>query len=104
MRVLENVIDQETRCTHYHTVLDVIAIKFACCGEYYPCYKCHDENADHPIQKWTKEMFDVQAILCGVCKTELTIHQYMNSNHCPSCNAKFNDGCIDHYPIYFDMD
>lgn len=104
MRVLGNVIDQETRCTHYHTVLDVIAIKFACCGEYYPCYKCHEENADHPIQKWPKEKFDVEAILCGVCKTELTIHQYMNTNHCPSCNAKFNDGCVNHYPIYFNID
>lgn len=36
-------IDNETRCTHYHTPLDIIAIKFKCCDKYYPCYKCHNE-------------------------------------------------------------
>ena len=51
-RVLGPTADDETRCVHYQTRLDVIAIRFACCGEYYPCNLCHEEAADHPAQTW----------------------------------------------------
>ena len=40
-------VDDESRCTHYHTPLDIIAIKFKCCNKFYPCYKCHNENENH---------------------------------------------------------
>ena len=42
--VAGNVIDSETRCAHYHTELDIIAIKFYCCDTYFPCYQCHEES------------------------------------------------------------
>ncbi len=61
-------IDNETRCTHYHTPLDIIAIKFKCCDKYYPCYKCHNEDVSHAIKRWSADEFDTKAILCGVCK------------------------------------
>lgn len=97
------MIDQQTRCTHYHSTSDVIAIKFKCCNQYYPCYQCHEEDADHASALWPLSDFNKKAILCGVCKTELTIHQYMNShNTCPHCETSFNPNCARHYHLYFD--
>lgn len=43
-KVYGATVDQETRCTHYNTPFDVIAIKFKCCHKYYPCFKCHNES------------------------------------------------------------
>ncbi|NIK76853.1 putative CHY-type Zn-finger protein [Paenibacillus castaneae] len=102
MDIYGPVIDNETRCIHYHTEKDIIAIKFKCCNRYYPCYKCHEEHADHSITQWPKEQFDEFAILCGCCHTELTIQQYMNTANCPHCGTFFNERCALHYPIYFE--
>ena len=49
------LVDEYTRCVHYHSLLDVIAIKFKCCGVYYPCYSCHEEEADHEHEVWKKD-------------------------------------------------
>ena len=38
------VLDEETRCAHYHSEIDRIAIKFYCCDTYFPCYECHEES------------------------------------------------------------
>lgn len=98
-------VDGQTRCVHYHSALDIIAIKFKCCGEYYPCYFCHEEEAGHAAEVWPKEAFNTKAILCGVCKTELTIEQYLSSsNECPYCKALFNPKCSHHYHLYFKQD
>ena len=40
-------VDHQTRCAHYHKDIDIIAIKFKCCGEWFPCFQCHAENASH---------------------------------------------------------
>jgi uncharacterized CHY-type Zn-finger protein len=102
IKVYGKLVDDETRCEHYHSPLDIIAIKFKCCDKYYPCYQCHEETADHPAQVWNKDEWDRKRILCGVCKTELTINEYMNSNdQCPNCKAAFNPNCSKHYPLYF---
>jgi len=103
MEIFGPVMDDETRCIHYHTNEDIIAIKFACCERYYPCYKCHEEHAQHAIKRWQQSQFHTRAILCGHCKQELTIHDYMQSSCCPQCNASFNARCANHYPIYFEM-
>lgn len=97
------VIDQQTRCVHYASPLDVVAIKFACCGEYYPCYRCHAEAAGHPAQVWPRTAFDTRAILCGVCRHELTIAEYLAARACPHCGAAFNPGCHGHLHHYFDL-
>lgn len=98
------IIDDQTRCEHYHSELDIIAIKFKCCRDYYPCFQCHEEVAGHQAQKWSKDERDEKAILCGVCKTELTINEYFHSgNICPSCNSHFNPKCNLHYHLYFEM-
>ena len=99
-----SIIDNETRCTHYHSALDIIAIKFKCCNDYYPCFECHAESTDHVSEKWKKEEWNNLAILCGVCKHELTINEYFNSNNsCPNCKAAFNPNCSRHYSLYFDV-
>jgi uncharacterized CHY-type Zn-finger protein len=103
VEVKGKIIDDQTRCIHWHSALDVIAIKFKCCGEYYPCYQCHEETANHKPKVWKKEEWGTKAILCGVCKEELTINEYLNSgNHCPNCLAYFNPNCSRHYHLYFE--
>lgn len=102
IKVYGPIVDNETRCTHYHSALDIIAIKFKCCGKYYPCFKCHNENEQHSIVKWSKNERDHKAILCGVCKNEMTIKTYMSVNHCPHCNSPFNENCSFHYHYYFE--
>jgi uncharacterized CHY-type Zn-finger protein len=98
------VIDEYTRCIHYHSELDVIAIKFKCCNEYYPCHKCHEEESDHQYEVWKKNEFDAKAVFCGVCKNEMTIHEYLScGNRCPKCRVAFNPGCSKHYHLYFEV-
>ncbi|HEU5139205.1 MAG TPA: CHY zinc finger protein [Bacillales bacterium] len=97
-------VDRHTRCKHYKTERDIVAIKFACCKTYYPCYQCHDEQADHPIIPWTKESFQEKAILCGNCGYELTINEYLGAEwSCPRCNEGFNPGCGNHLSLYFQL-
>jgi|SRR5690349_8605552 uncharacterized CHY-type Zn-finger protein len=100
--VLGRTVDDQTRCLHYHGPTDVIAIRFACCGAYYPCFECHHEAADHPARQWPAGRCDEKAILCGVCGTELTIATYQSVPACPSCDARFNERCRLHWPLYFD--
>ncbi len=98
------LIDEFTRCVHYHSPLDVIAIRFPCCHEYYPCFECHEEEAGHPAKTWSKDQFDEKAVLCGVCKNEMTIREYLHSeNVCSHCHSLFNPNCQNHYHLYFDM-
>lgn len=101
-RVLGPTVDDETRCIHYRTDLDVIAIRFACCGEFYPCHLCHAETADHPAQQWPVADRGEHAVLCGVCRATLTIADYLASDSCPRCAAAFNPGCALHAPLYFE--
>ena len=45
-------VGPETRCHHYDSDLDVIAIRFPCCGTFYPCYECHLAAANHEPERW----------------------------------------------------
>nr|WP_041072673.1 CHY zinc finger protein [Bacillus sp. OxB-1] len=95
-------VDEETRCVHYHTEIDRIAIKFHCCGIYYPCYECHQEIGCGQPDVWPKERFGDRAILCGACGHELTIAEYLEcKSECPQCSAPFNPGCKLHRHLYF---
>ena len=99
------VTDNQTRCSHYHTSLDIIAIKFKCCDTYYPCYQCHRESADHQANTWELSERGEKAILCGVCGHQLTIREYLESNNmCTSCQSSFNPNCKKHYHLYFKVD
>jgi uncharacterized CHY-type Zn-finger protein len=95
-------LDSKTRCAHYHSPQDVIAIKAPCCDEYWACHKCHEEMAEHKLEPWLKTDEEKLAVLCGECGTELTISEYKNSDsNCPACGAQFNEGCKLHWDIYF---
>ncbi|HEU0182405.1 MAG TPA: CHY zinc finger protein [Agromyces mariniharenae] len=95
-------VDDQTRCIHYRTELDVVAIRFACCGRYYPCHACHAESETHPARQWPRDAGGEHAILCGVCRTELTIDAYRATDVCPACGAAFNPGCRLHAHLYFE--
>ena len=97
-------VDEFTRCIHYHSPLDVIAIKFKCCDEYYPCHHCHEEEVNHAHKVWEKNEFDKKAVFCGICKNELTIHEYLAAaTYCPYCHTAFNPYCSKHYHLYFEI-
>lgn len=99
-----NVIDNETRCTHYHTERDRIAIKFYCCNTYFPCHLCHEEDGCGSLQVWPRNKFHQKAILCGACGTQLTIDDYLRGeNECPNCKAAFNPNCQLHESLYFEV-
>jgi uncharacterized CHY-type Zn-finger protein len=103
MKIKGETTDDQTRCVHYHSPLDIIAIKFKCCNEYYPCYFCHEAAAGHAVEVWPLSAFDTKAILCGVCKNEMSITEYKNSNYqCPNCKSLFNPKCVHHNHLYFE--
>ena len=95
-------LDPQTRCAHYHSALDIVAIRMRCCGVYYACKDCHDVLADHAIVVWPRAEWSAKAILCGACSAELSIESYLGGdNRCPSCRAGFNPGCRHHHRFYF---
>jgi len=102
MIVYGQTIDNQTRCIHYRTSTDVIAIKFYCCRRYYPCHRCHEASAGHSPLLWPASQRDQKALLCGVCSTELSISSYFAVHACPRCSAPFNDGCRLHRHLYFE--
>lgn len=96
------VLDNETRCAHYHSETDRIAIKFYCCDTYFPCYECHEEAGCGKPSVWPTEKFYKKAVLCGACGYELTIGEYLDGKSaCPECQASFNPGCSLHRHFYF---
>lgn len=95
-------VDPQTRCAHWHGELDIIAIKFKCCGEWFPCFECHASEADHATSLWSEEERDRKAILCGACGHQLSIQEYFDCDSaCPKCESKFNPACANHYKHYF---
>ncbi|MDO9374081.1 MAG: CHY zinc finger protein [Ferruginibacter sp.] len=95
-------VDPETRCAHYHSPVDIIAIRFRCCNEYYACYYCHEECAGHAAQPWPASAYGTAAILCGKCRKETSITDYLQGKYtCPHCQAAFNPKCKNHNHLYF---
>ncbi|QKY20762.1 hypothetical protein B4589_010380 [Halolamina sp. CBA1230] len=103
-------VGPETRCRHYDSELDVIAIRFPCCGTFYACDDCHLAAADHESERWGDEAAgrsptedaSADAVLCGVCGAVLTVAEYVDcDDRCPDCGAEFNPGCRRHYDRYF---
>jgi len=97
-------VDPASRCAHYHSPRDVVAIRMKCCGHYYACKDCHAALAGHAVQRWPRDERDARAVMCGVCGTEMRIRDYLESAEaCPACNAPFNPGCRAHHHFYFEM-
>ncbi|HHL9829812.1 TPA: hypothetical protein ACRBSW_001437 [Streptococcus pyogenes] len=66
-------LDQEYRCLHYHTPLDIVGLKCAFCQTYYACYHC-------------RKLLSLAEYGCGCC---------------PYCQSPFNPACHRHKDIYF---
>jgi uncharacterized CHY-type Zn-finger protein len=95
-------LDSQSRCIHYKSELDIIAIRMMCCGQYFACKDCHAALVNHPPELWPRDRWQEHAVLCGVCRHELTISEYMAcENICPGCGSAFNPGCRNHYHFYF---
>ena len=95
--------DRETRCAHYNSPRDVVAIRMKCCDRYFACRECHDALAVHPVQRWPRAEWNARAGMCGACGKEMRIRDYLASGDaCPACRAAFNPGCRQHYPLYFE--
>lgn len=95
-------VDEKTRCAHYHSERDIIAIKFRCCGDWFPCHRCHAELAGHAAVVWPRDEFDAAAVLCGACGHQLTVREYLEcDSSCPRCQRQFNPGCASHSHFYF---
>lgn len=97
------VIDDETRCAHYAGPRDIVAMRFFCCDEWYPCLHCHDEAVGHVIRPWPAERRDAHAVLCGACGRTMRIDEYLPAVACPGCAAEFNPGCALHHHVYFEL-
>lgn len=102
VEVFGRTVDDATRCVHYRTEKDVVAIRFRCCDRYYPCFSCHEEGENHAAQQWPRDQWGQRAILCGVCRHELTIDAYLATDDCPECTAPFNERCRLHAHLYFE--
>ena len=98
-------VDAQTRCAHWRSTVDIVAIKMACCGVYWASKDCHEELAGHAIAVWLREEWDGRAVLCGACGVEMTIREYLRgAARCRSCAAAFNPRCSNHYHFYFEME
>jgi uncharacterized CHY-type Zn-finger protein len=95
-------VDDETRCAHYGTERDVVAIRLPCCDTFYPCNLCHAAVADHDAELWPIDRREEPAVLCGACGAELAIQAYLGVTACPACETRFNPGCADHHDRYFE--
>jgi uncharacterized CHY-type Zn-finger protein len=97
-------VDPETRCVHYHGENDILALKFKCCGNWFPCHACHAELAGHPAVTWPNQELDARAVFCGACGHQLSIREYRECDSiCPRCGRHFNPGCARHYHLYFEL-
>jgi len=96
-------VDARTRCVHWRSALDIVAIRMKCCGEYYACKDCHDALAGHAAQVWPRDEWHAPAVLCGACGHEMSIRAYLDcADNCPACGAGFNPGCRLHRHFYFE--
>lgn len=109
MRVIHDVevhgraVDGQTRCAHYNSALDIVAIRFKCCDRWFPCRECHDEGQTHQARVWPLDEFTSRAVLCGACGEQLSITAYLKcGNKCPCCESDFNPGCASHHSLYFE--
>jgi len=96
--IFGKLTDDQGRCIHYHSPLDIIANKCGKCGHFYACYKCHDELEDHKFeplpssQRWT--------VMCGVCGRQCSYDEYSKLKECPDCKSSFNPKCAEHKSCY----
>lgn len=101
--VYGRVVDTESRCVHWHSRRDVLALKFRCCDRYWACVTCHEQCAGHAVRRYHVELDSgLKVVVCGVCRCEMTFAEYTGGLRCVQCHVEFNPGCKMHYSMYFD--
>jgi uncharacterized CHY-type Zn-finger protein len=89
--VLGMDVDWQNRCEHCTSPLDVVAFRYKCCDLYYACVKCHEVLAGHGIVIWGNADYETLGVLCGICRTEFTIGEYLaGDDRCPNCKTAFD--------------
>lgn len=96
------LVDNEIRCQHYHTELDIVALKCFDCLKYYACYQCHDNLEEHCFRAYPCHLKQDKVLICGVCQHEMVIEEYQEAIACSNCHSVFNPACSKHYDIYFE--
>ncbi len=71
-------------CEHYHRRC---LVRFNCCGLYFPCHRCHNEN--DRCQTTNSSGVDATHLLCILCKYKGEITE--GSQICPECNERMSD-------------
>ncbi|GMM35233.1 Hot13 protein [Saccharomycopsis crataegensis] len=97
------LVDRQTRCVHYHSPLDIVALKFKCCKTFYPCHQCHPLS--HMVRRYNnKDLEHETVVLCGQCHRGLKFNEYANGEYrCKYCDCDFNPKCEGHHKLYFDL-
>jgi uncharacterized CHY-type Zn-finger protein len=96
-------LDDQTRCAHWRSAADIVAIRMKCCDTYYACKDCHQALAGHAIEVWPRAERSAMAVMCGACGSQMTIAAYLAcADACPACGAAFNPGCRSHHHFYFE--
>ncbi|MBO0422426.1 hypothetical protein BCR22_07645 [Enterococcus plantarum] len=102
IKIFGATIDNEGRCLHYHSPVDIVGNKCYFCKKYYACFHCHDEQEDHLFLAWPiSKQPNEKVVVCGVCQTEMTASEYKKQTECFHCGHLFNRNCLDHRQIYF---
>ncbi len=96
-------VDDAGRCAHHRTQLDIANFRFPCCDGFWACRACHDEaHPDHLVQVWGPDDLHRRAVLCGACRTRLSLRRYAaDPSRCPKCAVPWNPNCVYHHPLYF---
>ncbi|ODQ67436.1 CHY zinc finger family protein [Nadsonia fulvescens var. elongata DSM 6958] len=98
------LVDDQSRCRHYQSTKDVIALRCGRCDRYYACFQCHNHyEVNHTFVPWPKAKIDQVCVICGVCRHEMTQDIYQGVIECPNCAALFNPGCSKHKHHYFEQ-
>ncbi|MBR1912450.1 MAG: hypothetical protein IJ828_08865, partial [Treponema sp.] len=82
------ITDDQGRCIHYNSVLDIVANRCSVCKKLYSCYKCHNELEDHPFGAVSETEPD--SVMCGVCGSLYSYKAYSSLTSCRTCGSSFN--------------
>jgi len=97
-KIFGKLIDNQGRCEHYGSPLDIIANRCGECGKLYACYKCHDELENHSF--CAVDETEENTVMCGVCGKFYSYADYKKLCSCESCKSSFNPKCSLHSSIY----
>ncbi|MCR5725375.1 MAG: hypothetical protein K6G80_09850 [Treponema sp.] len=96
--IFGKLVDDQGRCIHYNSSLDVIANRCGICGKLYACYKCHNELEAHSFGSVLPDEKDT--VMCGVCGSLFSYRTYSTLSSCPTCSSRFNPNCALHKSCY----